>query len=226
MKWKTILSILAATVWLHAPPAQAESVALAAGSSTAFSYTVTGTTIDVYLPGVAALGPIFLEFSGLAGNKVYTVNTHVTSAAAGTTFDAIEAEVLNPASAPLDTLDMTPQAAYIPPGYSASNDHDGFSFAQYASVPRTSDVFTDVFVDESTNMRDYLRYSGGLVSTGASTLLTFGLQQYGHNEPFLVALVTHGFASTPEPGTLLLIGTGALGVARTVRQRRRNNALA
>jgi hypothetical protein len=226
MKWKTILSILAATVWLHAPPAQAESVALAAGSSTPFSATVSGTTINVYLPGVAALGPIFLEFSGLASNTAYTVNAYLTNTAAGTTFDAVEAEVLNPTSAQKDALDMTPQASYIPPGYSASNDHDGYSFAQYASVPRTSDVFTDVFVDETTNMRDFLRYSGGLVTTGASTLLTFGVQQYRNNRPFLVALVPQGFAATPEPGTLLLIGTGVLGVARTVRQRRRKNALA
>jgi hypothetical protein len=222
MKWKTILSILAATVWLHAPPAQAESVALAAGSSTDFSYTVMGRTIDVYLPGVAALGPIFLEFSGLAGNKNYTVIAHLSNATSGLTFDAITAEVLNPTSTRFDALDMTPQASYIPSGYSASNDHDGFSFAQGAGITRTSQVFTDVFVDERTNMRDFLRYSGGLVSAGASTLLTFGLRAYDGNRPFLVALAPQGFAATPEPATLLLIGTGVLGVARTVRQRRRN----
>jgi hypothetical protein len=71
-------------------------------------------------------------------------------------------------------------------------------------------------------MRDFLRYSGGLVSAGASTLLTFGLRAYDGNRPFLVALAPQGFAATPEPATLLLIGTGVLGVARTVRQRRRN----
>ena len=222
MKWKCVVSVLTLGVLLHAAPTRAESVALAAGSSTTLKVDVSERTFDIYLPGVEGLSPVFLEFSGLLANKDYLVNAHLTNASSSG-WKGFSAEVLNPADAEDDEFDVQPQPKYVPAGYSTSNDGDGFSFAQRSDLPRTSDVFTDVFVDEQTDMRDFLRYSGGIVSAGTSTLLTFGVRDFEGGRPFLLAFLFDGAGASaiPEPGSLLLIATGALGVAGAIRQRRR-----
>jgi hypothetical protein len=122
-------------------------------------------------------------------------------------------------------MDVSPQPSYVPAGYSSSNRFDGFSFAQGSGLDRSSDAFLDVFADERTHARDFLRYSGGMVGPGTGLLLTFGLRDYAGDRTWRLMLGPNGLsaAPTPEPATLLLLGTGVLGVAGAVRRRRRTS---
>jgi hypothetical protein len=223
MKWKHVLLGLPLLAVLQAHPASAEPVVLVDGLIGA-SYEVNGSTIDLYLPGVSGTGPLLLQLSGLAANHDYVVNAHLINGS-GQSWGSMEAEVLNPADGRADRMDVSPQPSYVPAGYSSSNRFDGFSFAQGSGLDRSSDVFADVFADERTHARDFLRYAGGIVAPGASTLLTFGIRDYDGNRPWLIALGPNGLsaAPTPEPTTLLLLGTGVVGVARAVRRRRRTS---
>lgn len=225
MKWKPLLLTTALGVWAGALPAAAEPVVLAK-NATELSYSVQNSTIDVVLPSVAGAGTVFLQFGGFAPNDNYFVQAYLTNTS-GQSWSMVEAEILNQASAKDDANDppSTLAANNLTSGFSPSNEVDGISFSQDSGLNRSSDVFADVFADERTNVRDFLRYSGGVAPTGTQTLLTFGLRDYDGNRTFLLALTpTLAGASTPEPATLLLMGTGGLGVIRAIRKRRRARA--
>jgi hypothetical protein len=221
MKWKTVLTATGCALLVCAAQARAESVSLAAGTSTTLSYTVSGGEVDIYLPQVMDLGPIFLELSGLQANTNYLFRTHLTNVT-GATWTGVEAEVLNQAGVGNDSNDMGTPRPWVPTGYSASNTIDGFSFAQGSSIARSSNTFTDVFADESTDARDLLRFAGGTVLSGGGTVLSFGIRDYDGNRPVLLAIGANGLdtAVTPEPATLMLLGTGLLGIAGVARRRR------
>jgi hypothetical protein len=131
------------------------------------------------------------------------------------------AEVLDPANNGNDQADLTPQPGYVPAGFSTSTDYDGLSFAQRSGLERSltsGGVSTAAVANETTDAHDLLTFSG-FTAEGAAAV-RFGLRNW-NDDTFLLRLAATGAEAVhaPEPTTLLLIGTGLLGVSRMFRRR-------
>jgi PEP-CTERM motif len=176
------------------------------------TYSVTGTTIDIYENWIT-FQRSFIEFNGLTAGVDYTINKHITNNT-GHNWWLFTNELLDPAGQNEDALDPQPYAPWIPAGFTTSNDNDGLSFAQGSGMPRTSTAFANLFVDELIHVRDFLEFSNGLVlGNGGFDMQTFGIREnYGTQQPFLLAQSPNKPAIIPEPGTLMLIGFGLAGI--------------
>jgi hypothetical protein len=231
MRPSTLALGLACGLVLAPAAVQADPVTALFSGSSGFTadpsqFAVTGPSINLgtlTLDGGAS-GFIFIDGLAPRGNYVFSFNVVDPAARPWT---SLTAEILDPLSDGHDAMDPT-QPGYVPGGFSTSNNTDGLSFAWNSSLLRAAKFSQGgeaaLFVDENSNSRDQLQFNN--FAGGSLAAVTFGLRDNSGGRGFLVRLSVDGAAAspsaTPEPASMLLIGTGLVGL---VRYRRRGFAL-
>jgi PEP-CTERM motif len=179
--------------------------------------SVSGNNISFDL-AFGMSGPLFLMVKGLDARENYQVTVNMSGRSS---WSGLTAEILNPSRGWGNADDPNPQPGYVPAGFSTSTDYDGFSFAQGSNLERSflaaGGSGFSVFADEWSNARDLLSFSG---SGMGSAMAIFGLTA-GRKQAFLLRLGPENPLVTPEPGAMLLVGTGLVAVARVIRKKRR-----
>jgi hypothetical protein len=176
---------------------------------------------EITLPTAGAAAAI--EVSGLDARGNYLMEVIIYGASS--MWNTLRAEVLDPLDGD-DGLDLAPYHAGVPDGFTTSNTRDGFSFAQSAGLERSA-VFAGgsatVLADEDTNGADVLMFSG-VAGAPNALRVRFGLRDYDGNRNFLVRFSAEDAVATPEPASMILIGSGLAGLAALRRRRSRRAA--
>lgn len=221
---RTVSGALAMAVLLPVA-AWAEPIGVTHHSSTAgFSQsgtTITDQTIDLGTISMVGGQEGILLVNGLRTWVNYGVSFSLEGIGDAT---SLRIEILDPLGDGDDDLDPVSQPGYVPAGFSTSQNEDGFSFAQAAGLQRSA-LFAGgaatVSVDELTHRGDVLMFSG--LSGAESARVMFGLRDSAGGRSFLLRFSTDGSGNvaTPEPASMLLLGTGLAGIYGVQRRRRK-----
>lgn len=188
--------------------ANAITVSDVGGTLGSFSYTVVGDVITIEETWTST-SPVFLLFEDVGFGTRYTVRKNIVNDS-GTTFISLAHELLDTAGDGDDGLDPLIQPSFVPVGFSTSNDSDGLTFAD----PRISDAFPGLIIDELSDARDFMDFTGGSVADGGSFYVEFDLFGLANEGDFLLSQRANTL-SIPEPATwaFMMLGFGAIGGA-------------
>jgi len=201
------------TAFAFAASSYGAVISLHSSNSGISNLSVVETAGDITLTyDVTGTGPGVILFQRFTGGKAIIHNaTNLT----GVAIDRYAMELLDVLGDGDDGLDPLPYPAFVPVGFSTSNDFDGLTFGD----PRSSSAFASILIDELTNARDFNDYFNGSVASGGAFTINHFLFPLVNHGDFLLFIRPNTSSVVPEPSTYAMIGAG-IGALLIARRRR------
>ncbi|MCB1829298.1 MAG: PEP-CTERM sorting domain-containing protein [Chromatiaceae bacterium] len=184
------------------------AVTISLGPDNAGISSLTNITIDETAKTIAFTetwtnaGTGSLLFEALTGDNWTVTKTIINNS--GVDWTRLANELLDIAGDGDDAADPLPLPAHVPSGWTTSNQGDGLTFG----APRSSDTWTQILVDEISDVRDFNDYFNGTLLSGNTAVIITELDALNNGNNFLWQQRPNQFSAVPEPATLALMTLG------------------